>query len=66
MREKDVESQKPKVERISRRELLVSKAAERSRKVSTENRQVCLDKVTFERGDLVKAKVKWVVCLMRF
>lgn len=63
MREKaDLELQAPKVERTSKRELLaISKAAEKSRKVSTEKRQVCLDKVTFERGDLVKAKAKWVV-----
>lgn len=53
--------EKPKVERISRRALLaVSKVAERSRKISPERSQVCFDKVTFEKGDLVKAKLKWV------
>ena len=47
------------MERISRRELLiVSKAAERFRKVSTEKNQLCLDKVTLD--DLVKATWKWV------
>lgn len=54
-----MESQKPKVERILRRELLiVSKVAERLRKISTEKIQVCLDKVTLD--DLVKATQNWV------
>ena len=56
-----MESRKAKVKRISRRELLaVSKAADRSRKISIEKRQDCFHKVTFERGGSVKAKLKWV------
>lgn len=59
MRKKEgMESQKPKVERISRRKLLiVSKVAERLRKRSTEKSQVCLDKMILD--DLVKAKWNW-------